>query len=158
MKRHCVGQTFIVYWRKETTLQQTSNLFKLFITSVKAKKQADEFLLFLNFIFHQLFNYVQLNYKLISTLHSALPLVLPCVSSRTHPKKVVQGQEKKACAILRGRAQKEVFPFTQEQKKWKQSPKKWKIMLFEVLISEIKKLVICVFAVKLMWHNVRQCA
>ena len=61
MKRHCVGQTFIVYWRKETTLQQTSNLFKLFSTSVKAKKQADEFLLFLNFIFHQLFNYVQLN-------------------------------------------------------------------------------------------------
>ena len=72
MKRHCVGQTFIVYWRKETTLQQTSNLFKLFSTSVKAKKQADEFLLFLNFIFHQLFNYVQLSYKLISTLHSAL--------------------------------------------------------------------------------------
>ena len=46
MERHCVGQTFIVYWRKETTLQQTSNLFKLFSTGVKAKKQADEFLLF----------------------------------------------------------------------------------------------------------------
>ena len=38
MERHCVGQTFIVYWRKEATLQQTSNLFKLFSTGVKAKK------------------------------------------------------------------------------------------------------------------------
>ena len=46
MKRHCVDQTFIVYWRKETTLQQTFNFFKLFSTGVKAKKQADEFLLF----------------------------------------------------------------------------------------------------------------
>jgi len=26
MKRHCVGQTFIVYCRKATTLQQKSNL------------------------------------------------------------------------------------------------------------------------------------
>ena len=46
MKRYCVGQTFIVYRRKETMLQQTSNIFKLFSTGVKAKKQADEFLLF----------------------------------------------------------------------------------------------------------------
>ena len=42
MKRHCVGQTFIVYCRKATPLQQI--LFKLFRTSVKEKKQADEFL------------------------------------------------------------------------------------------------------------------
>ena len=95
MERHCVGQTFIVYWRKETTLQQTSNLFKLFSTGVKAKKQADEFLLFQNFIFHQLFNYVQLNYKLISTLHSALPFDFQVgVAMRffkNASKKVVQG-------------------------------------------------------------------
>ena len=95
MKRHCVGQTFIVYWRKEPTLQQTSNLFKLFSTGVKAKKQADEFLLFQNFIFHQLFNYVQLNYKLISTLHSALPFDFQVGNAmrffKNASKKVVQG-------------------------------------------------------------------
>ena len=34
MKRNCVGQTFIVYCSKETTLQQKSNLFKLFIIDV----------------------------------------------------------------------------------------------------------------------------
>jgi len=45
MKRHCVGQTFIVYCSKAATLQQKSNLFKLFSTGVKEKKkQADEFL------------------------------------------------------------------------------------------------------------------
>ena len=46
MKRRCVGQTFIVYCRKATTLQQKSNLLELFSTGVKEKKQADEFLLF----------------------------------------------------------------------------------------------------------------
>ena len=37
MKRHCVGQTFIVYCRNReaTTLQQKSNIFKLFSTGVK---------------------------------------------------------------------------------------------------------------------------
>ena len=44
MKRHCVGQTFIVYCRKATPSQQKSNFFKLFSTGVKEKKQADEFL------------------------------------------------------------------------------------------------------------------
>ena len=34
MKRHCVGQTFIVYCSKAGTLQQKSNLFKLFSTDV----------------------------------------------------------------------------------------------------------------------------
>ena len=34
MKRNCVGQTFIVYCSKETTLQQNSNLLKLFSTDV----------------------------------------------------------------------------------------------------------------------------
>ena len=34
MKRHCVGQTFIVYCSKATKLQQKSNLFKLFIIDV----------------------------------------------------------------------------------------------------------------------------
>ena len=34
MKRICVGQTFIVYCSKETTLQQKSNLLKLFSTDV----------------------------------------------------------------------------------------------------------------------------
>ena len=34
MKRNCVGETFIVYCSKETTLQQKSNLFKLFIIDV----------------------------------------------------------------------------------------------------------------------------
>ena len=95
MKRRCVGQTFIVYCRKATTLQQKSNLLKLFSTGVKEKKQADEFLLFLNFIFHQLFNYVQLNYKLISTLHSALPFDFQVVVAmrffKNASKKVVQG-------------------------------------------------------------------
>ena len=34
MKRHCVGQTFIVYCSKAAKLQQKSNLFKLFSTDV----------------------------------------------------------------------------------------------------------------------------
>ena len=34
MERHCVGQTFIVYCSKAATLQQKSNLFKLFSTDV----------------------------------------------------------------------------------------------------------------------------
>ena len=62
---------------------------------MKEKKQVDEFLLFLNFIFHQLFNYVQLIYKLISTLHSALPFGFQVGVAmrffRNASKKVVQG-------------------------------------------------------------------
>ena len=58
---------------EEKKLRYNKHLTYLNYLVVKAKKQADEFLLFQNFIFHQLFNYVQLNYKLISTLHSALP-------------------------------------------------------------------------------------
>ena len=50
MERHCVGQTFIVYCSKAATLQQKSNLFKLFSTDVSWWIS----LLFLNFIFHQL--------------------------------------------------------------------------------------------------------
>ena len=42
MTRYCVGQTFIVYGRKEIPLQQKS--YQLFSTGVKKKKQADEFL------------------------------------------------------------------------------------------------------------------
>ena len=38
MKRHCVGQTFIVYCSRATKLQQKSNLFKLFNTGVKEKR------------------------------------------------------------------------------------------------------------------------
>ena len=34
MKRHCVGQTFIAYCSKAATLQQKSDLFKLFSTDV----------------------------------------------------------------------------------------------------------------------------
>ena len=127
MKRHCVGQTFIVYWRKETTLQQTSNLFKLFSTSVKAKKQADEFLLFLNFIFHQLFYYVQLNYKLISTLHSALPFDFQVgVAMRffkNESKKVVQGYGKKLVRSWEGAPKKMCFHSLKNKKMEAESKK-----------------------------------
>ena len=127
MKRHCVGQTFIVYWRKETTLQQTSNLFKLFSTGVKAKKQADEFLLFQNFIFHQLFNYVQLNDKLISTLHSALSFDFQVVVAmrffKNASKKVVQGYEKKLVRSWEGAPKKMCFHSLKNKKMEAESKK-----------------------------------
>ena len=44
LKQHRVDQTFIVFYSKATKLQQKSNLFKLFGTGVKEKKEADEFL------------------------------------------------------------------------------------------------------------------
>ena len=48
--------------------------------------------------FSSTFNYVQLNYKFLACIEQSLlasKMVAPCVSSRTHPKKVVHGQEKK---------------------------------------------------------------
>ena len=118
MKRHCVGQTFIVYCSKATKLQQKSNLFKL-LKGRKGKKK----LMNCSFVFKLYFspasNYVQINYKFlycISHFLSTSSLVVPCVSSRTHPKKVIQGQGKKACAILKGRApKKDVFSSAQEK-------------------------------------------
>ena len=63
MKRNCVGQTFVVYCSKETTLQQKSNLFKLFSTDVSWWIS----LLLLNFIFHQL----QITYNSITNFYPA---------------------------------------------------------------------------------------
>ena len=51
MKRRCVGQTFIVYCRKATTLQQKSNLLKLFSTGVKEKKKLMNFSCFKTLFF-----------------------------------------------------------------------------------------------------------
>ena len=60
MKRHCVGQTFIVYCSKATKLQQKSNLFKL-LKRRKGKKK----LMNCSFVFKLYFspapNYVQIN-------------------------------------------------------------------------------------------------
>ena len=67
--------------------------------------------------FSSAINYVQLNYKFLPSIQHSLAtskLVVPRVSSRTHPKKQSKSKEK-TCAILGGRAQKDVFPFTQEK-------------------------------------------
>ena len=98
--------------------------------------------------FSSTFNYVQLNYKFLLCILHSLPtskLVVPCVSSRTHPK-VVQGQwEKKACVILGGRAPKKVsFHWLRkkmEVESKKKNEKKWRSSTWN------GKLVICVFAV-----------
>ena len=99
MKRHCVGQTFIVYCSKAATLQQKSNLFKLCSTNKKKKKNK---LMNFSFVFKLYFssasNYVQLNNKFLSCIShflSTSKLMVPCVSSRTHPKKQSKGREKK---------------------------------------------------------------
>ena len=85
MKRNCVGQTFIVYCSKAATLQQKSNLFKLFSTDVSWWIS-----LVFKLYFSSASNNVQLNYKFLSCIShflSTSKLMVPCVSSRTHPKK-----------------------------------------------------------------------
>ena len=63
--------------------------------------------------FSSTFNYVQLNYKFLACIEQSLlasKMVAPCVSSRTHPKKVVHGQEKKnLCDLVRVRPKGRVF-------------------------------------------------
>ena len=145
MKRHCVGQTFIVYCSKETTLQQKSNLLKLFSTDVSWWIS----LLFLNFIFHQL----QITYNSITNFYPAFRTSFRLPSWWCHAflqeriQKSSPRVRKKACAILKGRAQKRCVSI-HSRKKWRWKPENWKIMIFDVLVPEIKKLVICVFAVE----------
>ena len=104
MKRHCVGQTFIVYCSKETTLQQKSNLFKLFIIDVSWWIS----LLFLNFIFHQL----QITYNSITNFYPAFRTSFRLPSWWCHAflqeriQKSSPRVRKNASAILKGRAQK----------------------------------------------------
>ena len=64
MKRHCVGQTFVVHCRKAATLQlKKSNIFKLLVL-VQMRKNKLSFVFKL--YFSLIFNYVQLNYKFLS--------------------------------------------------------------------------------------------
>ena len=54
-------------------------------------------------------NNVQLNYKFLSCIShflSTSKLVVPCVSSRTHPKKYSKGREKSLCDLERARPKK----------------------------------------------------
>ena len=57
---------------------------------------------------------------------------------RNASKKVVKRLEKKAYAILGGRAQKDVFPFMLKKKVEVESKKLKKIMIFDVLVPETK--------------------
>ena len=113
MKGNCVGQTFIVYCSKAATLQQKSNLFKLFSTDVSWWIS----LMFLNFIFHQL----QITYNSITNFYPAfrtsfrLPRWLCHAFLQERIQKSSPRAGKKACAILKGRAQKDAFPSTQEK-------------------------------------------
>ena len=65
------------------------------------------------------FYYVQLNYKFLPRIQHSLPtskLHWCChafLQERIHKSSPIAGG--KACAILEGRAQKDVFPFTQEK-------------------------------------------
>ena len=69
--------------------------------------------------FSSAFNYVQLNYKFLPCIfHSLLTskLVVPYVSSRTHPKSSPRVVAKKSlCNLGRARSQKGVFPLAQEK-------------------------------------------
>ena len=116
MKRNCVGQTFIVYCSKETTLQQKSNLFKLFIIDVSWWIS----LLFLNFIFHQL----QITYNSITNFYPVFSTSfrLPSWWCYAFLQELIQKGSpragKKACAILKGRAQKRCVSI-HSRKKWR---------------------------------------
>ena len=117
MKRNCVGQRFIVYCSKAATLQQKSNLFKLFSTDVSWWIS----LLFFNFIFHQL----QITYNSMTNFYPAfrtsfrLPTSWWChafLQERIQKSSPRAG--KKACAILKGRAQKRCVSI-HSRKKWR---------------------------------------
>ena len=116
MKRNCVGQTFIVYCSKETTLQQNSILLKLFSTDVSWWIS----LLFLNFIFHQL----QITYNSITNFYPVFrtSFRLPRWGCHAFLQERIQKSTpragKKACAILKGRAQKRCVSI-HSRKKWR---------------------------------------
>ena len=50
MRRHCVGQTFVVHCRKAATLQLKNLTYLNYVVLVQMRKRSC--LLFLNFIFH----------------------------------------------------------------------------------------------------------
>ena len=116
MKRNCVGQTFIVYCSKAATLQQKSNFFKLFSTDVSWWIS----LSFLNFIFHQL----QITYNSITNFYLAFrsSFRLPSWWCHAFLQERIQKSSpragKKACAILKGRAQKRCVSI-HSRKKWR---------------------------------------
>ena len=116
MKRNCFGQTFIVYCSKAATLQQKSNLFKLFSTDVSWWIS----LSFLNFIFHQL----QITYNSITNFYPAFRTSFRLPSWWCHAflqeriQKSSPRAGKKACAILKGRAQERCVSI-HSRKKWR---------------------------------------
>ena len=120
MKRNCVGQTFIVYCSKAATLQQKSNLFKWFSTGVRKKRSWWISLLFLNFIFHQL----QITYNSITNFYPALSTSFRLPSWWCHAflqERIQKSSPRaggKACAILKGRAQKRCVSI-HSRKKWR---------------------------------------
>ena len=116
MKRNCVGQTFIVYCSKAATLQQKSNLFKLFSTDVSWWIS----LLFLNFIFHQL----QITYNSITNFYPVFRTSFRLPSWWCHAflqERIQKSSPRaggKACVILKGRAQKRCVSI-HSRKKWR---------------------------------------
>ena len=64
MKRHCVGQIFVVYCRKAATLQLKNITYLNYLVLVQRRKNKLSFVFKL--YFSLIFNYVQLNYKFLS--------------------------------------------------------------------------------------------
>ena len=64
MKRHCVGQTFVVHCRKAATLQLKNLTYLNYLVLVQMRKNKLSFVFKL--YFSLIFNYVQLNYKFLS--------------------------------------------------------------------------------------------
>ena len=113
--RHCVGQTF-VYCRKATPLQQKCNLYTLFSAGAKGKiNKLRNFSFVFKLYFSSTFNYVQLNYKFLSLTSFRLPGWRCHAFLQERIQKSSPRAGRKACVILGGRAQRDVFPFTQEK-------------------------------------------
>ena len=116
-------------------------------------------LLFLNFIFHLILithNSITNFYPAFSNSYQ-LPSWLRTRFFKNTSKEIVQRQEKSLCDLERARP-KDVFPITQEKNgDWVQ--KNWKIMIFDVLVPEMKDLLFVRLQYNTqMWRNVRQCA
>ena len=65
--------------------------------------------------FSSAINYVQLNYKFLPSTPLRLPSRWCHAFLQERIQKSTPRARKKTCAILGGRAQKDVFPFTQEK-------------------------------------------
>ena len=97
VKRHCVGHTLFSFLRINS-VTTSSNLSKLFSAGLinkkneKKNKQTNKLMIYLSFVklyFSSTFNYVQFSDIKLDIKVPVLPSSphVPCVSSRTHPKR-----------------------------------------------------------------------